>query len=366
MDLTLTTPYVTRGGTRRPALRRGSVLVAVLLFVVLLSFVVLAFVEEAVDRIRYYGLFHHRDDLRIEAYSGLEISLAVLNLLREYDGSLWAPAQGWTEASTWSGYRPPNGTRVDVRFRDESGRFPLATATEDTVRMLLEELEFADPDARRLTDCLLDWMDDDDMRRLNGFDGDDYRPYGYRPANRPLQSWDELILVEGFRAAFWDEDGAPLPILATFTNAFSLLHTGPININAAQPIVMRVLEKQGLIDLYALDAYRSGYDGIVGTADDRLIRGDMAAAGVTAGSTVNAESSIIWLEVEASRGEARFRLEAVVAWAGSNPAAGASTTANRQPDSSTNRQRQPRTSAGAAAELGYPFTILLLSENRKF
>ena len=44
--------------------RRGSIIVLVLVFVILLTFIVVAFLEEAASKIKYYGLFHNRDDLR--------------------------------------------------------------------------------------------------------------------------------------------------------------------------------------------------------------------------------------------------------------------------------------------------------------
>src|SRR5690606_28580353 len=124
----------TRSGSAPSARSKGSILVAVLGFIVLLSAILVAFLGESIARIKYYGLFFNRDDLRVEAYSALEITLAVLSEIHAIDGSINGPAQGWADPLAYAEYTPPEGTRVAVRFEDESGRIPLTPSTD---RMLL-------------------------------------------------------------------------------------------------------------------------------------------------------------------------------------------------------------------------------------
>lgn len=336
--------------------RGGTVLVAVLLMVVLLSFIVVAFMEDATSRIKYYGLFHHQDDLRADAYSALETSLAVINQFREIDGQIWGPAQGWSQPLAYAGFATGNGIEATVRIRDESGKFSLQEIDGATLRLIFDELDIDQRRADTLADSLLDWMDESETRRLSGFSTRDYRNLDppYSPAERPLRSWDELILIHGFREAFWDEDGRPLERLQTFKDAVSLYHTGGINLNSASPLVQRVLEEQGVLDINVYRDYREGIGS--GFRDDgihRVIRDPREAGYLDGGNgaSISVEAELLIVEIETRRGEARFLLTALVSWTGSNPGSSGSSQGSSELD--------------AAAELGYPFQIHTLVENRK-
>ena len=340
--------------------RGGTVLVAVLLLVVLLSFIVVAFMQDATSRIKYYGLFHHQDDLRVDAYSALETSLAVINQFREIDGEIWGPAQGWSNPLEYAGFDTGNGTRVNVRVRDESGRLGLESLDEFTLRLIFQELDFDLREAQELSDALLDWMDPSETRRLSGFGTSDYRNLDppYSSANRPLRSWDELPLIHGFREAFWDEGARPLSRLRQFRDAISLYYNGPVNLNAASPLVLRLLEAQGRLDLYTYENYRTGLgSGYRDSGIPRLIR-DPSEAGylgegeAEGGGAVGVAAGMLLVEVEAVRGEARFLISALVSWSGSNPAGSGQTSGNGS-------------ALAGAANLGYPFQIHALFENRK-
>jgi general secretion pathway protein K len=370
-------PFAFSGSPRR---QHGSIIVMVLVFVVLLTFIVVAFLEEATSRIKYYGLFHNRDDLRVDAYSALEISLAIINQYREVEGALWGPEQGWSNPLDTFGFTPANARTVRVSFEDESAKLPLATIEYDTLIALFDLLDFDLPDAQALADGLLDWMDEDDARRLNGFDGEDYQDMRppYRPANRPVQTWDEFRLIRPFNTLFFDEEGRPLPVWRQFREAVSLYHTGVPNINHAPDVVLELLETRGLLSRRALLDYRNGADGIPGTEDDRLLR--ELDSGIVMGEAADfsTEIQLLRIKVEAIRGEARFELEALVTWSGSDAGAAATRAVGNRPAGQDERAgNRPgaavrrtgptaRTLPGVAAELGYPFRFVRLAENRKF
>lgn len=369
--------------TLRPTGRRrirGSVVAATLGLVILLSFLVVAFMEDVRDRLRYHAQFQYRDDLRVEAYSALEASLAVLNIFHEVDETLWSPGQGWANPLEFADYRTPEGMQVDVAFHDESGKFALNEIEYNLLRLVFEELGFTMADAEELADGLLDWIDEDDLARLNGFDGDDYRnlsPQGYNPANQPVRSWDELALIRPFDTLFFDENGLPLPVYEEFKNAFSLVHNGPVNINSAPPIVLRILELQGILDPYNLEAYRAGADREPGTDDDRIVR-QTDIGGIfldPENSTVTTEIELLEVAVTVTRGDASFLLRTLVSWRGANPSANAARPADEQAteaaqgDEDRDRTRRARgsarTQAGSAAQLGYPFQLYWIAENRQ-
>jgi DNA uptake protein ComE-like DNA-binding protein len=49
----------------------------------------------------------------------------------------------------------------------------------------------------QIADCILDWLDPDDVARTNGAERDFYASRGYAPKNGPFESVEELLLVNG-------------------------------------------------------------------------------------------------------------------------------------------------------------------------
>ena len=73
--------------------RRGSVLVFILVLIVLISVLSMRLIEEGVREINHLSQFHRRDDLRMHAYSALDIAVGVLNEFKMVEGKLYSPAQ---------------------------------------------------------------------------------------------------------------------------------------------------------------------------------------------------------------------------------------------------------------------------------
>lgn len=365
--------------------QRGAVLIIVLASILLLSAVVVAFMSEALIKIKYYGLFHNNDDLRVEAYSALETTLAVLNQFQEVDKALYGPQQGWADPLAYAGFTTPDGIEARVvQITDESGKIPLASASEELLFQLFLTLDFEFSEAEHLRDTLMDWMDADDDKRLDGYDSADYEDLDppYLAANAPLQTWDELRLIEGFRQAFWDEEGQPLPVLNDFKTAVSLYHTGRINVNAAGPLVLETLYDMGEIpDPQFISDYQNGPDRTPGTEDDLTLR-EANESLLGESSLVTVSSSSFWVEVEARRGDASCVLSTLVTWSGATPSAGQGeeltpeTTepvdedvSDEEPENREERAQRARgetqTAIEGGSELGYPFTIRFLRENRR-
>ncbi|MCD8481940.1 MAG: general secretion pathway protein GspK [Verrucomicrobia bacterium] len=343
---------------------QGSIIIAVLGFIVLLTFIVVAFMEEATDRIRYYGLFFHRDDLRTEAYSALEASLAVINEFREIDRALWGPAQGWADPLTYAGFVPAPGNSVRVNIRDESGKIPLENIDLTLLRYVFEELGFERFEQEVLADHLLDWIDEDDLPRISGMDGDAYRRLDppYNPANRMLKSWQELQLIPPFREYFWDEQGMARPIFRDLQSMLTWHHTGPVNINGANTRVLNVLQRAGILDATYLQQHIAGADGIPGTEDDRLVRGDIGQFLLTSEQRglVGTEITLLRIEIEVQRGVGNFLLTALVTWTGANVGG-----RGNQNQPAASRSGPARTATPSGTQLGYPFEIRALTENNR-
>ena len=362
-------------GLPAPPNPKGSVLIAVLALIALLSFIMIAFMEEAMEKIRYYGLFYNRDDLRIEAYSALETSLAVINEIREIDRGLYSPVQGWGDPLRYA--QVPFDPSVDIRIKvvDESGKIPLATATPLLLNILFEEMGVDFTVAQVLTDSLLDWTDTDDLTRLNGAETDHYKGQRvtYRPPDGKVQSWDEIALIRGFDTEFFDEEGSPNGLFFQFKDAMSLNHEGAVNLNSASEFVLRVVARSEGFDSTILHSYLNGTDAERGTEDDRLINSRDNAnfpIGIDGRSRItDLRSQIFKISVEVSRGDASFLLTSIVSWRGSNPGAAASTANTSE---ARNRVRSGVAERGSTAvridageALGYPYEILRLTENFK-
>ena len=82
--------------------RKGSVLIFVLAIIVLLSVLAMRLLEETVREMEHVSQFHRRDDLRLQAYSALEVALGVLEEWKMVEGQLFSPSQGWANPLSYA------------------------------------------------------------------------------------------------------------------------------------------------------------------------------------------------------------------------------------------------------------------------
>ncbi|MGB0333798.1 MAG: general secretion pathway protein GspK [Opitutales bacterium] len=334
----------------RSGRQRGSVLVAVLAIVLLLSLIVTRFIDEAIEDLEYRSIFNEPTDVRTFAYSMLEVALASVHEVALIDdGKLYAPEQGWSDPLNYAGIKIPNDWEVSVTLQDESGKLPINTMSEDLLnRMLEESFEFDFGIARELSSMLLDWIDEDDNRRLNGAESDDYlqRDPPYRAANGPLQSLDELRLIEIWEDEFFDEAGHPNALFAQLEAMVCVLNTGPVNLNNSPQSVLEVL---ALEDGYDEDFIFDGLDEVP------YLRKLPDTAN---GQLSSVEVALLRVTVTLRRGNVPFSVSALVEpnFNGSSDGGAPSRSAEDTPKT------------GAVSEqdaLQYPFKILHLSEYTK-
>lgn len=347
--------------------RKGSIIILVLGIIALLSYMLMAFAEEASSKIKYYGLFYNRDDLRVYAYSGLEASLAVINEIREIDRGLWAPVQGWGNPLEYTEFdwHDPD-VKIEATVEDETARFPLAVADELVLNAAFQAMGLELSEYEILTHSLMDWMDEDNLELLNGAEEEYYLSLDdpYKPPNAPLESWQELRLINGFREVFFDEAGRPNQYHRFFTNTFSLYNQESVNINTASGTVLNVLEEMQGIDSGSLQLFLRGEDGLMGTYDDQVITNSDEAylAGADGlGKLVGYDAKILKVTVTAQRGAGTFLLTAIVSWSGGNPTAQSDARRRRV----TGRRVVTSKEKDAGESLGYPFEIIRLVENVK-
>lgn len=159
---------------------------------------------------------------------------------------------------------PPNQS-FEARITGESGRlnlkFLLAGENPANLEVLRKYLEVKGVDLNerdRMIDCLLDWVDPDNLVRVNGAEEEP----GYKPTNAPLKTLDELKRVKG-----WEEFTARPDWDADFTLNST---DAKIDINWASRDVLLALPgfTEQLADRFL--QMRRGPDGIEGTEDDQL------------------------------------------------------------------------------------------------
>ena len=108
-----------------------------------------------------------------------------------------------------------------------------------------------------MIDCLLDWVDPENLVRLNGAEDD----AGYKAPNRILMTLDEVKQVRG-----WEE----FTSRPDWDLELTVKSTGPIDVNWAPRDVLLALP--GLTDprVDQFLSLRKGPDGLEGTEDDVL------------------------------------------------------------------------------------------------
>ncbi|MEP6603111.1 MAG: hypothetical protein ABJB69_04095 [Spartobacteria bacterium] len=154
----------------------------------------------------------------------------------------------------------------EARMSGEGGRLNLnwILAGEDPHRleMLRKYLENCGIDLNerdRMIDCLLDWIDPDNLVRLNGAEDS----ADYHPANTLLTRIEQLKKVKG-----WAEFTAQ----AGWDNDLTLNSVGPVDLTWASREVLLALPgmTEQIVDNFL--KVRRGQDGLDGTADDAVFK----------------------------------------------------------------------------------------------
>ena len=239
-----------RTGGQRSEVRgqkeRGAALMLALWALFLLSALIISWALDIDSRLRLSGSANRVLEAEALACSGAEVALH---------------PQVKPDSPNLNHRVPPHGS-YEVRITGEGGRLNLnwLLAGEDPVRLeILErylELKHIDLTERdRMIDCLLDWVDPDELVRLNGAE----KAENYRPTNTLLTRIDELKKVKG-----WEQ----LTSVPGWDDEFTLNSVGPVDLTWASRDVMLALPgmTEAIVDRFI--SLRRGPDGIDGTADD--------------------------------------------------------------------------------------------------
>ena len=340
-----------------PTAQRGSVLVAVLAIIALLSFMVVRFMDQAMEDLQYRALYNQPAEVRAFGYSMLEVTLATIREVALVDeGKLYAPEQGWSDPIEYAEIPIPNGWTVTVSIQDEGSKLSLNTINEELLNEILEEefdIDFGT--TRELSSTLFDWIDEDDSARLNGAESAHYlnETPPYKAANRPLQSLEELSLLKVWQDEFFDQDGLPNERFEQLSMLFSVINSGPVNINSATQPVLDAIAMQ--------DGWNA--DNIFDGLDDPYLKNIPDSVNST---TAGTEIGLLTITIRVKRGNVPFTISALVEPVFGNQSENSSTVT--QPSSGAlpgRRSNKDELKTGAASEqdaIGFPYKILRLTE----
>ncbi len=367
---------------------RGSVLVIVLITLMFAVTALFLFIEKASTDLLVHVRDADRINLRHEAYSALETTLAVLAEFKEVLGGLHSPAEGWAEPLEWGDYAPEEGREVTVRFVDESGRLPFRSMDFEMWVRLFESWGVLESDAEQWADALLGWSQED--YTPVSFDAPRNEDYergvlGFSPPARAPYSYSELRAIDVIRDEFFDESGHPNQYYHRFADTISLLNYQTPNINAAPPGALAALgqyddfQQEMLSDyLGGRGVYRSRGPGyFTDSGEVATILGDQASA-----TGFGAEIMALRVIIEVKQGSSVYTLSVVVSPSGGARPNTSDPIPRRERDTGgeedvPEESAEPQAQVIAAAALAiagpdgedelpesieYPFTLLSIQE----
>jgi hypothetical protein len=232
-----------------PTSRAGSALLLVLWALILLSGAVFAYAKWIQADLAIHGQVNREIEARAMAHSGLAVGLHELVTERTPDlDEDFAPDLGYRLRMI------SEGGKLNIRWLLE-GEQPEKL---EILKLWLERRGLDYRQREAFVDCLLDYVDGDDIKHLNGLEADD----DYLPPNRPLESIDEIEEVA---------NSGPLARSPGWKDQLTMFSAGPIDLSAADEEMLRLI---GLGDAYIARflQIRRGRDGVDGTPDDHQFK----------------------------------------------------------------------------------------------
>ena len=221
--------------------RRGSVIIVVLVLITLASLLLARFME---DNSLELSIATHEADrrrLRADAQSELELALAVIAEIRSIDlNKIHAPSQGFDDPHAYAGFPPRDGLQVQFEYEDESAKLPLSVLTKNDLIQLLYSLGMEQRDAERVSDAIVAWQSKSyESLEEEASDAAYQRAtLSFRPARRPIRSFEEFRSIGVAKEMFFDERGRATPIFQAFKACVSLYTFPQANINTASDAVL--------------------------------------------------------------------------------------------------------------------------------
>ena len=285
---------------------RASVLLIVLWALILLSAAVFAWAKVIQQEIQISGQENREIEARAMAHSGLAIALHPLvskktPLLEEELG----------EGMSYRVMMVSEGGKLNINWlitQEDPRKLELFKQWLATMDLDFKERE-------TFVDSLLDYVDGDNDPHLNGIEDKD----DYHPANRPLQSLDELAQVANAQL---------LTSKPGWREQLTIHSQGPIDLTAANENVLRLVPGIGELQMQRFLQFRRGKDGVDGTIDDPEFKsmkeilgylGMSEKQGQELGGLVGLKDLTMHITSEGTSAKVVRQLEVIARKGGSNP-----------------------------------------------
>lgn len=231
--------------------RSGAALLMVMWAIIVLTSAVLVWAAYIRQTIVVFGESNNDSEARAMAHSGLAIAMHPLT-------GKETPALKLQEESD-PGFR--------VRMTSEGAKLNLNFIFSgndkrklDMFKRWLENKGINFQERERMVDCILDWLDADNIKRTNGQED----APNYHPPNRgQFLSVEELAEVEGTKV-LTEQPG--------WKEQLTVFSQGQIDLTSADKDILRLLPGVGDLAIDRFLQWRRGGDGIDGTTDDPVIQ----------------------------------------------------------------------------------------------
>ena len=159
-----------------------------------------------------------------------------------------------------------SGQGYEVTVRSEGARLNpngiAAREDDDLFLDLFARWGLSLEEAQQLTDSILDWIDGDDLKRLQGAEKADYTKWDkpQYPRDRPLESIDEMAEIAGMDML--------AKVKPDWREYFTVWSQGKIDVNSANAEILEIATGSRPEAVESLLRTRMGIDGVPDTEDD--------------------------------------------------------------------------------------------------
>jgi len=223
---------------------RGSALIIVMWLMVLLSVVVAHYSREVRIETDLATDYIQREKAYYLALAGTQ--RAILEISRDTEPSIDTLKDSWhANPEAYKDVPVGHTGTYSVQVVDEDGKIDLNSVDHGVLSRLLYAMGVKRDQLETIVDSILDWMDEDDIRRLKGAENDFYEKLDppYQSKDGPFDSVLELLLVQGVTEdIFWGYEGEDgfVPGLVDLVTVYQSKPV--ININTAPgPVLEAVL-----------------------------------------------------------------------------------------------------------------------------
>jgi len=260
-------------GQPSPASSKGAILLFVLVWMAFLAALAMFRLSQIEEQWRLGEAISEPWEVPLQLLSARDVALASLVRWEREQGPRRSVLEEWGQPYPYLQLlEPPSweGNEVELELRDLSGRIPFLLLEEEDLEWIFENSGFDRRTTQRFLDRLLDWMDEDDLRRPEGAE---HREYGFEssdplrlPPNRRIaDAWEwEFFLTHAF------PEGMEEGFEEWVRRLFHFQPLGGVNINAASREVLSLLTGQGGAGVESIIATREriGLGGAASPIED--------------------------------------------------------------------------------------------------